>query len=64
MRYWDGQPVRFVCCERGFGGKEPFGRVFWCLSIEADDSKGDLKVAESLSTPSEEDKDIGPENIA
>ena len=20
MRYWDGQPVRFVCCERASGG--------------------------------------------
>ncbi|KAL6299243.1 hypothetical protein BKA93DRAFT_888297 [Sparassis latifolia] len=33
MKYWDGQPVRFVCCERvrdgqGASGK-PWGRVFW-----------------------------------
>ncbi|KAI9509058.1 DUF1769-domain-containing protein [Russula earlei] len=47
MQYWDGQPVRFVCCERkrddvGDGGAEgtdtdtdvPWGRVFWCVSIE------------------------------
>lgn len=37
MRYWDGQPVRFVCCERkhdtGDGG-EPWGTIFWCISIE------------------------------
>ncbi|KAF9019107.1 DUF1769-domain-containing protein [Hymenopellis radicata] len=36
MRYWDGQPVRFVCCERGTGD-QPWGRVFWCLSIESED---------------------------
>jgi hypothetical protein len=40
--YWDGQPVRFVCCERkdtspGDGG-DPWGSIFWCVSIEmADD---------------------------
>ncbi|KAJ7502890.1 hypothetical protein B0H11DRAFT_1986814 [Mycena galericulata] len=64
-RYWDGQDVRFVCCERrqvpsfdhaspvpeaecsdgsayevkeregGTGEREdPWGRVFWCVSIE------------------------------
>jgi len=41
MRYWDGQPVRFVCCERkkstndlSAGDQEPWGRVFWAISIE------------------------------
>ncbi|KAF7426016.1 hypothetical protein PC9H_008379 [Pleurotus ostreatus] len=35
MRYWDGQPVRFVCCERkGEDGEEPWGRIFWCVVIE------------------------------
>jgi len=47
MHYWDGQPVRFVCCERRRGGngdsesKEgdadsdvPWGRVLWCVAIE------------------------------
>lgn len=37
MKYWDGQPVRFVCCERkGVDGEveEPWGRVFWCVAIE------------------------------
>ncbi|KAF8127485.1 hypothetical protein K438DRAFT_1646306 [Mycena galopus ATCC 62051] len=54
-RYWDGQGVRFVCCERknasmpepvydpedsekrecGLGiNEDPWGRVFWCVSIE------------------------------
>lgn len=39
MRYWDGQPVRFVCCERKgeneeAEGEEPWGRIFWCVVIE------------------------------
>ncbi|KAF9488188.1 hypothetical protein BDN71DRAFT_1491209 [Pleurotus eryngii] len=37
MRYWDGQPVRFVCCERkgeDGEGEEPWGRIFWCVVIE------------------------------
>ncbi|KZP06408.1 DUF1769-domain-containing protein [Athelia psychrophila] len=40
-QYWDGQPVRFVCCERP-GTKGEVGRVFWCVSIElADDGDED-----------------------
>ncbi|KAF8627916.1 hypothetical protein AX15_004178 [Amanita polypyramis BW_CC] len=35
MRYWDGQPVKFVCCERKkYGCEEAWGRVFWCVVIE------------------------------
>lgn len=37
LKYWDGQPVRFVCCERkkeGDGGEEPWGRTFWVVAIE------------------------------
>ncbi|KAJ8481793.1 hypothetical protein ONZ45_g15185 [Pleurotus djamor] len=41
MRYWDGQPVRFVCCERKVKCEAddqddgiPWGRVFWCVVIE------------------------------
>jgi hypothetical protein len=49
MHYWDGQPVRFVCCERkrrgdpdAYGEREegdaesdvPWGRVLWCVAIE------------------------------
>ena len=36
-KYWDGQPVRFVCCERKgdfVEGGEPWGRIFWCVAIE------------------------------
>jgi hypothetical protein len=47
MHYWDGQPVRFMCCERkrqadcGDGFEEgdaesdvPWGRVLWCVAIQ------------------------------
>jgi hypothetical protein len=39
MKYWDGQPVRFVCCERkkktdAGDAKDPWGRIFWCIQIE------------------------------
>ncbi|KAJ6602149.1 hypothetical protein B0H10DRAFT_2081013 [Mycena sp. CBHHK59/15] len=50
-RYWDGQGVRFVCCERRAPWKaganadtdaDPWGRVFWCVSIEmGEDGDGD-----------------------
>ena len=49
MHYWDGQPVRFMCCERKreaeIGGEEggaddvPWGRVLWCVAIEHDDDE-------------------------
>ncbi|KAG6884434.1 hypothetical protein C0992_006335 [Termitomyces sp. T32_za158] len=44
-RYWDGQPVRFVCCERkrreGAQGdnKLPWGQVFWSVVIEMADAE-------------------------
>ncbi|KAF5311127.1 hypothetical protein D9619_008074 [Psilocybe cf. subviscida] len=37
MKYWDGQPVRFVCCLRpkeGEDNTEPWGEILWCVSIE------------------------------
>lgn len=37
-KHWDGQAVRFVCCERKKVGDEaegtPWGRIFWCVTIE------------------------------
>ncbi|KAF9475708.1 DUF1769-domain-containing protein [Pholiota conissans] len=42
MKYWDGQPVRFVCCERvKEGASEPWGRIFWCVAIEMVDDDDD-----------------------
>ena len=55
MRYWDGQPVRFACCERkqkpenglraqGRPSEDPWGRIFWCVQIElADDGEEELE---------------------
>lgn len=37
MKYWDGQPVRFVCCERkGLeeNDGQPWGKILWCVVIE------------------------------
>ena len=39
LRYWDGQSIYFVCCERGLaedeaGQGKKLGRVFWCVAIE------------------------------
>ncbi|VDB91308.1 unnamed protein product [Peniophora sp. CBMAI 1063] len=37
LRFWDGQPVRFTCCERkrpDDEGDEPWGRVFFSVAIE------------------------------
>ncbi|KAI0642780.1 DUF1769-domain-containing protein [Trametes meyenii] len=44
MKYWDGQPVRFVCCERARRGADerPWGRVLWCVVIEP--AEGDMPV--------------------
>ncbi|KZT71921.1 DUF1769-domain-containing protein [Daedalea quercina L-15889] len=42
MKYWDGQRVPFVCCERLHAGdqhSEPWGRIFWCIVIEAVDEE-------------------------
>ncbi|TFK38073.1 hypothetical protein BDQ12DRAFT_683924 [Crucibulum laeve] len=48
MKYWDGQPVRFVCCERKVEGggtknkeEDPWGRIFWCVAIEMVDDDDD-----------------------
>ncbi|KAL0960213.1 hypothetical protein HGRIS_011847 [Hohenbuehelia grisea] len=45
MRYWDGQPVRFLCCERkgsgekGAKSEEPWGRILWCVVISLDEEE-------------------------
>lgn len=64
-RHWDGQQVRFVCCERGRGGEgsEPWGRMFWCIAIEpAEDSgeeeaAGEASEAEAREVPGNSDID-------
>jgi hypothetical protein len=40
-RHWDGQQVRFVCCERRKSppkdGEDPWGKVFWCVAFEPEE---------------------------
>lgn len=50
MRYWDGQPVRFVCCERtrDVKGGQPWGRVLWCVVIEVVDEVGGEKTEQDI----------------
>ena len=55
-KYWDGQPVRFVCCERlkksERTAERAWGRVLWCVVIEpaGDDDVGSVR--EKTSTKS------------
>ena len=44
LRYWDGQPIYFVCCERagpqtGPEAGQPLGKVFWCVAVEVLDGE-------------------------
>ena len=69
-KYWDGQPVRFVCCERLKKGErtaeKAWGRVLWCVVIEpaGDDDlvreKGSTKSgsSDSLASGSSSSRDI------
>ncbi|OJT14872.1 hypothetical protein TRAPUB_8563 [Trametes pubescens] len=53
MKYWDGQPVRFVCCERVKKGERtdrPWGRILWCVVIEP--AEDDVPVYEKGSASS------------
>lgn len=56
MKYWDGQPVRFVCCERLPKGartaERPWGRVLWCVVIEPAEDGGDGASASASSSSS------------
>lgn len=44
MKYWDGQPLYFVCCSRAAPEDtetgQPLRKVFWCVSIEVEMDKG------------------------
>lgn len=78
MHYWDGQPVRFMCCERkreadsdggGGGGEEggaddvPWGRVLWCVAIEqVPDEEGSQPAPQSQPRSQMVDEDGGPQN--
>jgi hypothetical protein len=57
MRYWDGQPVRFVCCERSKNRNEHGfeGKSFWCVVIEVVEEK----VATPTGTPKKSNTPLG-----
>ena len=49
LKYWDGQPVRFVCAERLKKGEKgvdglPYGRVFFCVAMVNDEEGEKEKV--------------------
>ena len=62
MKYWDGQPIYFVCCARAprneAGTGQPLGKVFWCVGIEVlkdeEDDEHDRDREEYPSKPREE----------
>jgi len=68
-KYWDGQPVQFVCCKRrklpngeGPGDQEvdPWGEFFWCISIQLeqqDDTAETSGIREAEERPSNQDID-------
>jgi hypothetical protein len=54
MRYWDGRPLWFVCCERAKDGKGP-GNPIWCVGFEIlkdeddeDSEAGEVGAGETL----------------
>jgi len=60
MKYWDGQPIRFVCCERkkkpgdvtyvpGDDSEDPWGKIFWCVQIELAEDEGDEQVEADIT---------------
>ena len=63
MHYWDGQPVRFVCCERKRGGEEgsnadAWGPIFWCVTIELASDEGETVPAETQETLPDNSQDV------
>lgn len=62
LRYWDGQPIYFVCCERaapqpGGGRGQPLGKVFWCVAVEVLDG-------EEEDDDDDKDEDEEPQDTA
>lgn len=71
MRYWDGQPVRFVCCERKSesenktyvpDSEDPWGRMFWCVQIELAESESESEATEG-DIADEEFHDMEDEHV-
>ena len=62
MRYWDGQPVYFVCASRASDNKRdddhPLGKIFWCIAIEVLDEDEDRADAGGTGVAQELSEDI------
>ncbi|EJU02289.1 hypothetical protein DACRYDRAFT_99950 [Dacryopinax primogenitus] len=58
-RYWDGQPVRFVCMRRPAKGVDPQdGQVFWVVQLEIVEDVAEVRhEAEEAEKEKEEDDD-------
>ena len=59
MRYWDGRPVWFVCCERSGDGKGP-GNTIWCVGFEVMKEQED-EVEAQQSEPEIENSETLPD---
>jgi len=68
-KYWDGQPVQFVCCKRrnppgdeGSGNEEgnPWGEVFWCVFIQPAEQE---ETAETPEAEKEEEEQPSTSDI-
>lgn len=53
-KYWNHQPVRFVCCERGLDGLGP-GELFFVVQFDVVEDDDDLE-AESEEPPRQQDE--------
>lgn len=72
MHYWDGQPVRFMCCERkreaesgseeGGADDVPWGRVLWCVAIEHDEEEGSQPMPQSQPGSQSVCENSGPQD--
>jgi hypothetical protein len=62
MKYWDGQPVYFVCAARGLAEKKdgghPLAKVFWCVAIEVLEDDGETAKEDSRETAQELNEDL------
>ncbi|KAH7101492.1 DUF1769-domain-containing protein [Auriculariales sp. MPI-PUGE-AT-0066] len=50
MRYWDRQPVTFMCCRRAKDGKGP-GDPFWCVVFEVIEDEEQEQEQEATTEP-------------
>jgi hypothetical protein len=58
LKYWDGQPVTYVCQRRGTGTSNPAdGKVYWSVAFEIVDEEAKREL-EKRGGVKEEDKKV------